>query len=70
MPENAVIRGMITSALLRGALAEARWQQKDREEGFGTFTIEGTTTDRIYMDKPNVEELDNSNNHTAQPKTD
>jgi hypothetical protein len=54
MDENPIVRGMINSALLRGALAEAEWQRKDREEGFGTWSLES----------------DNSNTHTARPETD
>jgi hypothetical protein len=56
MSEDAIARGMITSALLRGALAEAGLQRKDREEGFGTWSIDT--------------EPDNTNTHIARPETD
>jgi hypothetical protein len=57
MVENPLVRGMINSALLRGALAETRWQQKDREEGFGTWSLDEA-------------EPDNTNTHTARPESD
>jgi hypothetical protein len=57
MVESPIVRGMINSALLRGALAEAKWQQKDREEDFGTWPLDKA-------------EPDNTNTHTARPESD
>jgi hypothetical protein len=30
----------------------------------------GTRTDRMYMDEPNIEELEDYNTHTARPESD
>jgi hypothetical protein len=55
---NVRPRPNVHSMLLFGAaIAEARWQQKDRKEGFGTWSLDEA-------------EPDNTNTHTARPESD
>jgi hypothetical protein len=70
MEENPVVRGMINSALIRGALAEAEWQRKDREEGFGTWPLDELETKKTFTWYCRYYDSANYNTHTARPETD